>query len=77
MAGRKQLITLGIALAVALLAAFTPGWIAVLLFLLAAFLIAWGIQPTRTEEFVGRRLPYGNYVLKALSKLDGIISRWS
>ena len=76
MDGKKQSITLGIALAAAVLAAVAPAWIAVPLFLLAAFLIAWGIQPKRTEEFVGR-LPYGNYVLKALSKLDGIISRWS
>jgi len=52
-------------------------WIAVLLLMLAAFLIAWGIQPKRTEAFVGR-LPYGgNYILKALAKLDSMLSRWS
>jgi hypothetical protein len=36
----------------------------------------WGLEPKRTEEFVGR-MPYGNYPLKALAKLDEIISRWS
>jgi hypothetical protein len=46
------------------------------LFVLAAFLMAWGMQPKRTEAFVGR-LPWGNYLLKALAKLDLIISRWS
>jgi hypothetical protein len=76
MAGRKQTITLGIALAVAIFAIFGSIWIAVPLLLIAGLLFAWGLEPKRTEEFVGR-LPYGNYVLKALSKLDGIISGWS
>ena len=70
---RKQTITLAIAVAIAVLAAFVPAWIAVLLLVLAAFLIAWGIQPKRTEAFVGR-LPYiGNYLLKALAKLDSML----
>ena len=43
------------------------------LFVLAALLIAWGMEPKRTEAFVGR-LPLGNYLLKALAKLDLIIS---
>jgi hypothetical protein len=74
MANRKQTITLGIALAVAVLAAVASvAWIAVLLFVLAAFLIAWGLEPKRTEAFVGR-LPYGNYLLKALAKLDSMLS---
>ena len=48
-----------------------------LLFVLAAFLIAWAMEPKRTEEFVGR-LPYGgNYILKALAKLDSMLSRSS
>ena len=76
MAGRKQTITLGIALAVAILAAVAIVWIAVPLFVLAVFLFVWGLEPKRTEEFVGR-LPSGNYLLKALAKLDSIISRWS
>ena len=51
----------------------SAAWIAVLLFVLAAFLIAWGLEPKRTEAFVGR-LPYGNYLLKALAKLDSMLS---
>jgi hypothetical protein len=35
---------------------------------LFAFLIAWGMEPKRTEAFVGR-LPFGNYLLKTLAKL--------
>jgi hypothetical protein len=77
MATRKQTITLGIAAAIAILAIFVPVLIAVPLFVLAALLIAWGLQPRRTEEFVGR-LPYGSsYILKALAKLDSTISSWS
>jgi hypothetical protein len=76
MAGRKQTITLGIAMAGALLAAVTVVWIAVPLLVLAVLLFSWGLEPKRTEAFVGR-LPLGNYLLKALAKLDLIISRWS
>jgi hypothetical protein len=76
MAGRKQTITLGIALAVAVLAALTVVWIAVPLLVLAGLLFAWGLEPKRTEAFVGR-LPSGEYLLKGLAKLDLIISRWS
>jgi hypothetical protein len=76
MAGRKQTITLGIAIAVAILAMVGPPWIAFPLLLIAGLLLVWRLDPKRTEEFVGR-LPYGSYVVKALSKLDGIISGWS
>jgi fucose permease len=77
MASRKRTITLGIALAVAILATIAnAAWIAVLLFVVAAFLIAWALDAKRTEAFVGR-LPYGSYLLKALAKLDSIISGWS
>ena len=76
MAGRKQTITLGIALAVAVLAALAVVWIAVPLLVVAALLFAWGLEPKRTEAFVGR-LPSGNYVLQGLAKLDSMISRWS
>jgi len=77
MAGGKRTITLGIALAVAILASLvSAAWIAVLLFLLAAFLIAWALATKRTEAFVGH-LPYGSYLLKALAKFDSIISGWS
>jgi hypothetical protein len=76
MAGRKQTITLGIALAAAVLAAVAVVWIAVPLLVLAGLLFAWGLEPKRTEEFLGR-LPSGNYLLKALAKLDSLVSRWS
>jgi hypothetical protein len=77
MANRKKTITLGIALAVAVLATVASAtWVTVPLFVLAALLIAWGMEPKRTEAFIGR-LPFGNYLLKALAKLDSIISRWS
>ena len=75
MATRKQTITLGIALAIAIIAMFVPILIAVPLFVLAALLIAWGLQPKRTEESIGR-LPYGSsYILKALAKLDSMLSK--
>jgi hypothetical protein len=76
MAERKQTIKLGIAGAVAVLAAVAVVWIAVPLLVLAVFLFAWALEPKRTEAFLGR-LPYGNYPLKALAKLDLIISGWS
>jgi hypothetical protein len=76
MADRKRTIKLGIAGAVAVLAVVGPVWLAVPLLLLAALLFAWGLEPKRTEEFLGR-LPSGNYVVKALAKLDSIISGWS
>ena len=69
MAGRKQTITLGIALAVAVLAALAVVWIAVPLLVVAGLLFAWGLEPKRTEAFVGR-LPSGNYVLQGLAKLE-------
>ena len=68
---------LGSIIAVAVIASLASVLLAVLLLALAAFLIAWGQEPKRTEEFVGR-LPYGgNYILKALAKLDSMLSRWS
>jgi hypothetical protein len=48
-------------------------WLAVLLLVLAALLIAWGQAPERTEAFVGR-LPYGNSLLKSLANLDLMLS---
>jgi uncharacterized membrane protein len=68
---RRETIILGIALAVAVLAAVGGSfvWIAVPLLVIAVLLFAWGLEPERTEAFVGR-LPYGNYPLKVLAKLD-------
>jgi hypothetical protein len=74
MPDRRKTIILGLAVAVAVLAAVVrAAWIAVLLFLLAAFLIAWALEPRRTEAFVGR-LPFGSYILRALAKLDLMLS---
>ena len=71
MASRRETISVGIALAVAVLAAVEGAvvWIAVPLLVLAVLLFAWALEPNRTEAFVGR-LPYGHYLLKALAKLD-------
>ena len=74
MASRRETITLGIALAVAVLAAVVGAfvWITLPLLVLAALLFAWALEPERTEAFVGR-LPYSNYLLKALAKLDLVL----
>lgn len=63
----------GITLAVAVFAGLAFRWLAVLFLLLAAALIAWGQQPQRTEEFLGR-LPFGDFLLRALAQLDMILS---
>ena len=77
MTGRKQKITLGIALAVAILAAVVAVWIAVPLLVISALLFAWGLEPKHTEAFVGR-LPYGgNYILKALAGSNSMLSGWA
>ena len=76
MADKKQTIKLGIAGAAAILAVVSPVWIALPLLVIVVLLFAWGLEPKRTEEFIGR-VPYGNYVLKALAKVDQIISGWS
>lgn len=68
--------TLGIALAVAVVAMIGSAyqWVAALLLLgFAFFLIVWGRAPRSTESFVGR-LPCGSYWLKCLEQLDFIIS---
>jgi hypothetical protein len=64
MANRRKTITLG-ALAVAVLATVASAiaaWITVLLFVLVAFLMAWGMQPKLTEAgpfAVGKLPPQG------------------
>ncbi|KAF0206416.1 MAG: hypothetical protein FD139_3779 [Methylocystaceae bacterium] len=64
---------LGIAPGVAVLAGLTSVSLAMLLLALAGFLLVWGREPKRTEEFVGG-LPFGNHLLKAMAQLDLIIS---
>jgi hypothetical protein len=74
MADRRKTISLGIAVAVAVLAAVvSAAWIAALLFMLAAFLIAWALDLKQTEAFVGRS-PFGTYILQALAKLDSMLA---
>ena len=74
MVNMREKITMGIALAVAVLAAVVGAfvWITLPLLVLAALLFAWALEPERTEAFVGR-LPYSNYLLKALAKLDLVL----
>jgi hypothetical protein len=78
MAGWKQTIILGIALGVAVIGAVIGShlWLCLPLLVIAVLLFAWALEPQRTEAFIGR-LPYGSYPLKALAKLDSIISAWS
>ncbi|CAJ0882772.1 hypothetical protein AMST5_03368 [freshwater sediment metagenome] len=47
--------------------------IAFLLFLVAALLIASGKEPQKTEEFLAS-IPGGDYVIKALARIDGWLS---
>jgi hypothetical protein len=74
LANMREMIAMGISLAVAVLAAVIGGfvWITLPLLVLAALLFAWALEPERTEAFVGR-LPYSNYLLKALAKLDLVL----
>jgi hypothetical protein len=64
---------IGIALGIAVSAGLTSFLLAVLLLALAGFLIIWGKEPKRMEEFVGG-LPFGDYLLRAMARLDSIIS---
>ena len=65
--------SLGTVIAVAVVAALASFWLAVLVLLIAAFLIAWGQEPKGTEDFVGG-LPGGAHLLKALSRLDAALA---
>ena len=64
---------LGITAAVFVIATLASIWLAVLLLVVAAFLIIWGQEPKRTEEFIGG-LPAGDRLLKALNQLDLALS---
>ena len=74
MANMREMISMGISLAVAVLAAVMGAFVCISLPLLAlaVLLFAWALEPKRTEAFVGR-LPYSNYLLKALVKLDLVL----
>ncbi len=58
---------LGIIISVSVFAGLMFVWLAVLLLLFAAFLIAWGQMPERTEAFV-KELPGGQSIMAALHK---------
>jgi hypothetical protein len=60
---------LGVTLAIAVLAGLTSGLAGTLVLVLAWLLIAWGQAPQRTEAFL-ERVPGGNYLLKALARID-------
>jgi hypothetical protein len=47
-------------------------WLCLPLMVIAVLLFAWALEPQRTEAFVGR-LPYGNYALNALAKLNSML----
>ncbi|HZM07024.1 MAG TPA: hypothetical protein VFC11_01060 [Methylocella sp.] len=66
LSGRTKL---GIAIAVSVIAGLASVLLAVLLLVLAVFLIARGQVPERTEAFV-KGLPGGNYLQKALARID-------
>jgi hypothetical protein len=65
LSGRAKL---GIIIAVAVTAGLLSVWLAMLLFLLAMFLIVWGQAPDGTEAFV-KGLPFGDSFLRALARL--------
>ena len=69
MANMREMMSMGISLAVAVLATVMGAfvWISLPLLVLAVLLFVWALEPKRTEAFVGR-LPWGNYLLKALAK---------
>jgi hypothetical protein len=69
LSGRTKL---GITIAVSVIAGLASVLLAVLLLVLAVFLIARGQVPERTEAFV-RGLPGGNYLQKALARIDLIL----
>jgi hypothetical protein len=72
MATKKQRITIGIALGIAVLGSITAAWIGVPLWAIAILLLGWGLQPKLVEQYVAR-IPYGSYLLKALAKFDSMI----
>ncbi len=69
LSGRTKL---GITIAVGVIAGLVSISFAVLLLVLAAFLVAWGQLPERTETFV-KGLPGGNSLQKALARIDSIL----
>lgn len=63
----------GIVLGVGVLAGFLFPLIALLLLVTAGLMIASGKEPQKTEQFLNG-FPGGNYVIKALTQIDDMIS---
>jgi hypothetical protein len=63
----------GLAIAISVLIGAFFKLIALVLFLVAALLIASGKEPQKTEEFLAS-IPGGDYVIKALARVDGWLS---
>jgi hypothetical protein len=63
----------GLAIAVSILIGAFFKLVALLLFLVAALLIASGREPQKTQDFLAS-LPGGDYVIKALARVDGWLS---
>ena len=74
MANMREMIAMGISLAVAVLAAVMGAfvWISLPLLVLAVLLFAWALEPKGTEAFVGM-FPYSNSPLKALDHLNLVL----
>jgi hypothetical protein len=64
---------LGAALAVGVIAGRVSLLLALLLLLVAAFLIAWDRNPKRTQEVV-LQLPFGDSILRGMAKLDSLLT---
>jgi hypothetical protein len=63
----------GLAIAISVLIGAFFKLIALVLFLVAALLIASGKEPQKTEEFLAS-IPGGDYVIKVLARVDGWLS---
>ena len=63
---------LGTVIVVSVLAGMMFFWLAVLLLAIGAFLIVWGQDPKRPQEFLAG-LPGGAHLLKALAQVDSAI----
>jgi hypothetical protein len=63
---------LGVVVGVSVFVGLVSFKLALLLLAAAAFLIAWGQDAKRTEDFIGG-LPGGGHLLKALAQLDAAL----
>ncbi|MGA9601767.1 MAG: hypothetical protein WBS22_16210 [Methylocystis sp.] len=63
---------LGTVIVVSVLAGMMFFWVAVLLLAIGAFLVVWGQDPKRTEEFLAG-LPGGAQLVKALAQVNSAI----